>query len=213
MSTIKPLAEVERMVTVAGGYGGVRIGGPKGPTWGVNGGLFDRQHDPPADAVAESLAHDINEAHWQTMAPLLALLAQARGALARVRDHHWREVHPGYQAFDVRFGPEEKAAIAAVVAALDAANPGEWVPAERLKECQAVLADLREEKADMWRGRCERALTVLREGQLEQQDAWVLGRLIDSAKATLEGREAELPEHRRVTPYGLGYVEHEESEP
>lgn len=207
MSAIKPLATVERMVTVAGGYGGVRIGGPKGPTWGVNGGLFDRQHDPPADAVAESLAHDINEAHWQAMAPLLALLAQAREALAAVRatiTNDWYN--------KPRKGMEEAHRCASeVIAALDAANPGEWVPAERLKECQRVLADALEEKADVYKRRCEAAVKVLR----TEHAPWAVGH----ALALLTGaphQQSEVdgpPTAREATPYGLGYVEHEEGEP
>lgn len=57
-------------------------------------------------------------------------------------------------------------------------DQGQWVPAERLKECQAVLADLREEKADVWRGRAARALDMLR-----------MGGAVDYAMAALEGKD------------------------
>ena len=193
----RPLAEVVPMVTVAGGYGGIRIGGAKGPTWGVNGGLFDRSHDPPAAAVAESLAHDINAAHAAVVEPLHARLAVAREALDRL------------DARVVGLVPHDDPAVLAAVnalAAIDAEPPPEVVPLEKYKQLEAVLGDALEfTEAKKWRGRCERALTFLKENdgllwpKTEQVGAILRGHL--------EGRDEPGPAKVPGSPDERAYVE------
>lgn len=173
----RPLAEVVPMVTVAGGYGGIRIGGAKGPTWGVNGGLFDRSHDPPAAAVAESLAHDINAAHFAVVSQLRGQLAVMRQAFDLARPTCVACGEPGTRHFttegdgpfwlcdstDASHGEEfylgdDETRPFDSLADLDT---GEWVPREKYRQLELVLKDALEERRDVWRERCERAREML----------------------------------------------------
>lgn len=181
-----PLATVEPMVTVAGGYGGVRIGGPKGPMWGVNGGLFDRQHDPPAAAVAESLAHDINAAHFKVVSRLRGQLAVARAELVSI--HGGRTVH------DIE--PKSDCSLCRAILAID--DPGEFVEKAKLDDLQRVLADALDENGERkYRERCEKAVAYL--NSIPTRAPSELGGVSWELAAILEGREpkpAMLPDER-----------------
>lgn len=152
MSTVKPLAEVEPLHNPGHYHHGrpvVRVGGRHVLP-------LSCADDPGACRIAE--AH-INDAHAAVVEPLLAKLAQAREALAFTLSTR-KLISPAAQW-------EADDRMRDALAAIDAANPGQWVPAERLKECQAVLADALEEKGDVFDAeaydRAARARVVMRQ--------------------------------------------------
>lgn len=112
--------------------------------------------------LAERVAANINAAVEKREAPLLALLAEALRFVMRVRDTHWREVHPGYLAYDIRLMPVDMDVVRALATKLEGLDFGEWVPAAKYRELERVLGDLKEERRDVWRERCEAALKALR---------------------------------------------------
>lgn len=169
MSTIKPLAEVEPLHNPGHYHHGrpvVRVGGRHVLP-------LSYADDPGACRIAEAY---INDAHQSAVSPLLALLARARNA-AGMAAAALRRMDNASRGLPLDTH-EARDTLTDVCEAIDAANPGEWVPAERLKECLAVLADLREEKADVWRVRAARALDLLR-----------MGGAVDYAMAALEGKD------------------------
>lgn len=130
----------------------------------------------------------LDAAHERAVSQLRAQLAMARAELVSI--HGGRTVH------DIE--PKPDCPLCRAIQAID--EPGQWVPAERLKECQAVLADLREERGDEYRKRVETALKMLNEGMPAGNQV---------VRDVLEGRWPERSA-REPTPYGFGYVEYEE---
>lgn len=86
MSTKKPLATVDPHITIAGGVGVVRLGGPRGPSWGANPSMWQKDDEITIGDTAELLAADINKAHWAATEKLRGQLAALREALVDVVD-------------------------------------------------------------------------------------------------------------------------------
>lgn len=113
-------------------------------------------HKAEADEAAINAAVEAREA------PLLALLAECRRIFASTVVP---SCSPGAHSTPAD-APCESCMFAKWMndcwKRIDAESPGEWVPFERLRECQRVLDDLRQETANVWRERCEMALKALR---------------------------------------------------
>ena len=74
------IATYEPTITTAGGLGSVRLGGPKGPSWGASAGMWDRDEMQPSE-VAHQLAADINAAHEAAMVKVRGQLSVMRAAM------------------------------------------------------------------------------------------------------------------------------------
>lgn len=130
--------------------------------------------DPTACRFAEEY---INAAHAAVVEPLQAKLAMAREAM---RDAYniitaAERESPSWVLVGLTRAADT---LSETAAAIDADPPGEWVPLEKYQQLQAVLNDLREEKRDVWRGRCLRALELLQ-----------MGGATDYAMAALKGED------------------------
>jgi hypothetical protein len=144
--------------------------------WAIVVGERIEQHLPKSEAMA--IAATINAAHEAALAPLRAQLAIARAELVSI--HGGRTVH------DIE--PKPDCPLCRAIQAID--EPGEWVPKQKLDEALAVLADLREEKRDVWRERCEKALAALTSSKTRNASGTYFNyRGAEAALSILEGRE------------------------
>lgn len=125
---------------------------------------------------AEWLAASINAAHEKAVAPLLALLAEAYLNLVALHERLKNHVNC-----------DGKCPTIALLKAIDADPPPEFVPKQKYDELQRVLADLQEERRDVWRERCERARSALRSSKtMNAAGIFFNQRGADSALAILE---------------------------
>lgn len=154
--------------------------------------------------AAEDLARLLNRQHAAVVEPLQALLARARNA-AGMAAAALRRMDNNSRGLPLD-AHEARDALMDLCDAIDADSPGQWVPAERLKECQAVLADLREEMGTDWRARCREALRFATEISKTYRQSGtysfdVPADLLDLLLAALEGREP-LPAHLDAAEIG-----------
>lgn len=111
----------------------------------------------------EQMVRAVNEAVEKREAPLLALLDRVRTTFRN---------HPPA-------GPEdERCQLCELLDAIDALDPGEWVPASKYRELERVLGDLKEERRDVWRERCEKALAYFAERR-HAASAWDMANILE----------------------------------
>lgn len=138
--------------------------------------------------AAEDLSRLLNARHIAGVEPLLALLSQAREWLSEHVDGNMGELH--YVGCGANHGQPCSCRFPAALelwARLDAANPGEWVPAEKYRALELVLRDALEERRAPYEERCERALALLKESfPIRHSNG---NGVIGEVMAMLEGRE------------------------
>lgn len=140
--------------------------------------------------AAEDLSRLLNARHIAGVEPLLALLSQAREWLSEHVDGNMGELH--YVGCGANHGQPCSCRFPAALelwARLDAANPGEWVPAEKYRALELVLRDALEERRSPYEERCARALARI--GERDWYATNGTGTHLMEPRAILEGREPE----------------------